>query len=162
MSEPFDENNLPRALVEELRAMHARVNVPQTVDSAILRDARSGFARRRGFRLAFRGAAALAAAAAIIAVALPLFRGNPQPAPQQARVTPKMLSAAPEHAREDADSDGKVDILDALVVAKLIDARKQIDETYDVNGDGKVDQSDVDRIATVAVDTTHLRRERVQ
>jgi hypothetical protein len=163
MTDPFDQNDLPRALLEELRAMHARVEVPATVDSAVLREARAGFARRRRFRLAFRGAAAVAAAAAVIAIALPLFRTREQPAPQQARVTSsKMLSAAPEHAREDADGDGKVDILDALVVAKLIDARKNIDETYDVNGDGKVDQSDVDRIATVAVDTTRLRQERVQ
>ncbi len=162
MYQPFDQDDLPQRLVDQLRTMHARVDVPPAVDAAILRDARSGFARRRRFRLAVRGAVAVAAAAAVIAIALPLFRVSYSSAPQQARVASKMLSAAPQHAREDADGDGKVDILDALVVAKLIDARKQLDETYDVDGDGKVDQSDVDRIATVAVDTSHLRQERVQ
>ena len=52
---------------------------------------------------------------------------------------------------EDVDHSGKVDILDAFVVAKLVETGKQAQATYDVNGDGEVDQSDVDRIAHAAV-----------
>jgi hypothetical protein len=65
-----------------------------------------------------------------------------------------MVGPPPAQQREDVDHDGKVDILDAFVVAKLIEARGQLDRTYDINGDGRIDGADVDRIAMAAVDTS--------
>jgi hypothetical protein len=65
-----------------------------------------------------------------------------------------MLMASPPPMTEDVDHSGKVDILDAFVVAKLIEVRGQLDRTYDINSDGRIDGVDVDRIAMAAVDTS--------
>jgi hypothetical protein len=147
------DDELPEALLAELRsvAMRNMPTVPATLDAAILSEAKAGFARRRRFRLAARAAVGVAAAAAVIAIALPLVhQSQRESTASHAPVVTQMLSVMPG-ASEDVDHSGKVDILDAFVVAKLVDAGKQIDVAYDVNGDGKVDQSDVDRIAQTAV-----------
>jgi hypothetical protein len=150
-----DDDALPQALVAELRdvAMRSVPAVPATLDAAILREAKAGFARRSRFRLAARVAIGVAAAAAVIAIAFPLVVREPERNETLSHRpgATQMLSVMPAAATEDVDHSGKVDILDAFVVAKLVDTGKQVDETYDVNGDGKVDQSDVDRIAHAAV-----------
>ena len=150
------DDELPEALVAELRgiAMRNAPAVPAPIDTAILNEAKAGFARRRWFRLAARVAVGVAAAAAAVAIALPLMhRSEPEgTTASSGPVATKMLSVMPAAApAEDVDHSGKVDILDAFVVAKLVETGKQIDAAYDVNGDGKVDQSDVDRIAQSAV-----------
>jgi hypothetical protein len=164
-SQPDDD--LPDGLARELRATYGRTPaVPASVDVAVLREARAGFARRRRFRLAARVAAAggaAAAAAAVLALGLPglLKPGGP---PDVANTQPAtnathLLMVASPPAAEDVDRDGKVDILDAFVVARLIEARETADRAYDVNGDGAVDRADVDRIALAAVDTSRTRRD---
>ena len=164
-----DPDDLPDALIADLQARFARntPSVPPSLDAAILSDARAGFARRRRFRLAARTTIAVASVAAIAVVALvgPFLRAldsAKREATQSARapVSTQLLNVVP--ANEDVDGSGKVDILDAFVVAKLIETRKEIDESYDVNGDGKVDQSDVNRIALVAVDASNVDGEHVQ
>jgi hypothetical protein len=158
--EQFDE--LPEPLIAELRAGHGRdVRVPVAVDDAILREARAGFVRRRRFRIAVRVASSVAAAAAVVALAVMLLptrtdRQSHQP------VAAQMLMVASASAGEDVDHSGKVDVLDAFVVAKLIDSRTKLDAAYDVNGDGKVDQADVDRIAMAAVNVSTTPRGEVQ
>jgi hypothetical protein len=152
-SDRFGEEELPEALVAELRgvAMRNVPAVPATLDAAILSEAKAGFARRSRFRLAARVAIGVAAAAAVIAIAVPLMRQSDHDGKvSHTPVATQMLSVMPG-ASEDVDHSGKVDILDAFVVAKLVETGKQIDAAYDVNGDGKVDQSDVDRIAHAAV-----------
>ena len=167
-SHPEDQHDtLPDALAADLRAVYGRgADVPRQVDAAILQEARAGFARRRRFRLALRAATVTAAAAAIVlAFAIPVLMKS---APQRVGPVPvvtdaKMLMVAPPpptQQREDVDHDGKVDILDAFVVAKLIEARGQLDRTYDINGDGRIDGADVDRIAMAAVDTSAAGDER--
>lgn len=65
----------------------------------------------------------------------------------------------------DVNHDGKVDILDAMKLAKTIQAstslrlaadmqndRQTLDVSWDLNGDGKVDQADVDALAALAVE----------
>lgn len=159
---PDHPDDLPEALTRDLQALYARdVRVAESIDAAILADARAGFARRRRFRLALRGAlvASGAAAAALVVLAVRLGGSDPgsgrfpvarhESAPQASR------AAAPLARAEDVDHSGRVDILDAFVVARLLEVQGRLDEqAHDVNGDGKVDQSDVDRIAMVAVDTT--------
>ena len=148
-----DADRLPDALVAALRGVYARdVHVPRELDSRILNDARAGFARRNRFRsrLLYSGFAA-AAAILIVGIVLPQLYPGAHDMPGQ-RVTTHMLSVMPSPPQaEDVDHSGKVDILDAFVVAKLVETGKQVEATYDVNGDGKVDQSDVDRIARAAV-----------
>ena len=148
-----DADRLPDALVADLRGVYARdVHVPRELDSRILNDARAGFARRNRFRsrLIYSGFAA-AAAILIVGILLPELYPTAHDMPGQ-RVATHMLTVMPATPQaEDIDHSGKVDILDAFVVAKLVETGKQAQATYDVNGDGKVDQSDVDRIAHAAV-----------
>lgn len=160
---PDQPHDLPESLTRDLRSLYARgVRVPESVDVSILADARAGFARRRRFRLALRGAviAAGAAAAAMVVLAIRLNNPGPASAPSgiaQNQPEPRPVEVAPALARaEDVDHSGRVDILDAFVVARLIEVQGQLDRpaAYDVNGDGAVDRADVDRIAMAAVDTT--------
>jgi hypothetical protein len=74
------------------------------------------------------GGGAAAAAAAILLVALRLMPDRPVFHPQ-ARVT----------------------ILDAFSLARQLKAGGKIDKSWDVNGDGAIDQADVDAIAQRAV-----------
>ena len=151
-------DTLPDALAADLRAIYGRgADVPRSVDTLILAEARTGFARRRRFRLTLRGALFTAAAAAVIlAFAIPALmktdvaRLRPHPVATDA----KMLIVAPPPPTGDVDHSGKVDILDAFAVARLIETRGAMDRAYDVNGDGRIDGADVDRIAMAAVDTS--------
>ena len=158
----LDNEPLPDALARDLRSLYARdVRVPVSLDAAILSQARAGFARRRRFRLAVRGAMVAAGGAAAAAVVLVAVRfagpgaGESQnPVARQPHAAPVAVAQVPE----DVDRSGRVDILDAFVVARLVDLQGQLDNRpYDVNGDGTVDQADVDRIATAAVDTSARR-----
>ena len=133
--EPTDEKleRFARALrnAEENR----RVFVPPTVDEAILKKARERFGAKQNpnpFR--FWNWLAVAGVAALIAIAIFIF--------------PRTKPAAT--AREDINGDGHVDILDAFALAKSIEAGKG-SGTFDQNGDGKIDDRDVQAVASVAV-----------
>ena len=160
------DDDLPQMLVSDLRtlygAAHRTAGVPSAVDAAILAEARSGFARRRRFALARRVAVVAMGTAATAALAVVALR--PALTGMQHLPGPGVQHLSVVAAAEDVDRSGNVDILDAFVVAKLIEVDAQIDEAYDVNGDGNVDQSDVDRIASVAVavDATAAGDARVQ
>ena len=171
--QPDDLRDLPDALARDLRALYGRdVGVRPSVDASILNDARAGFSRRRRFRLALRGAGLLAsgaAAAALVVLALRVGdrdRESPNRPLAQKPETVQPATAAPVATvdagtgpAEDVDRSGRVDILDAFVVAKLVDLQGHLDNpAYDVNGDGVIDRDDVDRIATAAVDTAARRR----
>jgi hypothetical protein len=58
---------------------------------------------------------------------------------------PQIVSSVPA----DIDGDGKVNILDALVLARRVDAQEP--GARDVNKDGAVDRDDVDAVAMLAV-----------
>jgi dockerin type I repeat protein len=163
-SEPnHPDDDLPQTLVTELRRLYEVPAVPSAVDTAILADARAGFARRRRFALARRVAVVAIGTAATAALAVVALRPALTDVQPQSGTGVQHLSIV-EASAEDVDHSGKVDILDAFVVAKLIEVDSQINEAYDVNGDGRVDQGDVDRIASVAVavDATHPNDARVQ
>ena len=140
------EPELPPRLREALVRLHdPGIAVPAMMDDAILTQARRTFHQRRQRWTAARWAASVAAAAAIIAVALRVFtyqgNGNGQtgtPRPQLAQLA-------------DINHDGRVDIVDAYVVARKIARHEPLDPTWDVNGDGVIDEKDVDLIAHLAV-----------
>ncbi len=136
-----DEADLPPRLAAALRRLHdALPAIPPAVDNAILSDARQGFARRRRFRLAVRWAGGFAAAvAAVVVVAVNLYRGEPA------------RDVATSGIRGDVDGNGRVDILDAFVLAKKLEATPARTTGGDVNGDGVVDRQDVDAVAVLAV-----------
>jgi hypothetical protein len=93
---------------------------------------------RRGYRrmIAVWSAAAVVALAGVIAVRFL----NPQ-----MRTAPSTVAAVPG----DVDGNGRVDILDALRLARDIEAGRTVNN--DINSDGVVDGRDVDAIALRAV-----------
>jgi hypothetical protein len=136
----------PERLAEDLRTLYRPPTaVPPELDEKILAGARRRLAQRRRPRAAWRWSAA-AAAAAVLLVSVwildPLGLRR-LPAPLVVRSTITM--------REDADRDGRVDILDAFLVARRLESGEGVERSWDVTGDGAVDQTDVDAIALAAV-----------
>lgn len=111
-------------LAEGLRP--PRISVPAAVKDRVL-----ALARPRPWRLL---RPALAAAALLLgAGVLWLTLGTPRPSPEALR--PK----------------GRVDIVDAYTLAVRLRSGQKVDLAYDVNGDGKVDERDVEEIARRSV-----------
>jgi hypothetical protein len=140
-----DDPELPTDLAAALRGVFdAAPAVPAAVDEAILREARAGFSRRRRFSLAVRWVGSAAAAAAAVAiVAVVLHRGRPG--------THVAVNVPPAVAG-DVDRNGRVDMLDAFLLARQVDAiATESAMGEDVNGDGVVDRRDVDAVAAMAV-----------
>lgn len=129
----------------------AAIEVPASRDQAIVLLARqraaavaSQIARRRRPRwLRPLYIAAPLAAAASIAFFVTLQRS---PALAPAVAPPTTVAGA------DVNGDGKIDIVDALALARIIKLQQQaLDPAWDQNRDGRVDQADIDRIAQSAV-----------
>ena len=78
----------------------------------------------------------LAALMLLLFLTLP---GEKQPPISVAKISPM-----------DINEDGQVDILDAFTLASRIEHRT-LEEKWDINGDGKVDQADVEEISAFAV-----------
>lgn len=136
---------LPDRLAADLaRLYRAEVAVPSALDEAILRDARAGFARRWRFRRVLRIGGAAAAAAAVAAVVLLSVWVQHRPA----RPVPVVARAS---VKGDVNGDGRVDVLDAFLVARAVDRHQPTQPTWDLTGDGVVDRADADRIAALAV-----------
>ena len=145
-SQSDNQASLPEKLREALGDMYGKtVSVPAELDDRILGGARTAYAqRRRRWMAARRWGAGLAAAAAVV-LALRVFVTQP-PKSREA------MSPSRQVARlGDVDHDGRVDILDAYIVARKIARHEPLDPAWDVNGDGVVDQKDVDLIAHMAV-----------
>ena len=144
------EEQLPPRLVEELSRLHAtEVRVPAALDRAILRQARQSFARRRRWWLAARWVGAAVASAAAIALAFGTFiRPGKTSSPLAIQPRPQIAQLA------DIDRDGRIDMLDAYLVGRKIARHEPLDPAWDINGDGVVDQKDVDLIAHLAVQVT--------
>ena len=108
------------------------------VDRAVMDAAARHLHRRRGLRwLTYGGACA---AAAMLVAGVLLMDLNRQKHPH-----------APIALKNDMNADGSVDILDAFKLARQIGATDEPDPAWDANGDGFVDQKDVDAVAFAAV-----------
>lgn len=147
-----DERDDDPQVPEKLRGAIVRLYepppaVPAELDSVVLREARSSYARRRNRWIAARWAGAGLAAAAALGLALHVFvaRHGIVPPPSPTRQVARL---------GDIDANGRVDILDAYVVARAIARHQPLDPAWDVNGDGAIDQKDVDLIAHMAVRIT--------
>lgn len=137
MSEELDPQ-LPPRLVQELKDLH-RLDVPATADASVLLRCRATIAQARRRRRLLHWAGAAASLAAMIAVAVVVLHDR-----RPTRTTPTVA------LREDLDGNGRVDILDAFWLARRI-GKEPSQPAWDVNGDGKVDQQDIDAIAADAV-----------
>jgi hypothetical protein len=146
--DPVDEPQLPAALVEALGGLHPRgPAVPGGVNWAILTEARAGYARRRRFWVAARAVGAMAAAAAAIVLAVVAVRERRHAVPAPVAAT---RGVGQSGQSGDLDGNGRVDVLDAFLLARRV--RDGVATPGDdANGDGVVDQRDVDRVAGLAV-----------
>jgi len=133
---------LPPEMARGLRQLFGRAPaVPASLDRSILDAARDRFAARRRNRMTIRWAAGLTtAAAACVAVALMLTPDRRQP---QLAQTPAL--------KGDLDASGKVDMVDALLLARRIASTDHPNPAWDVNGDRKIDAADADAVARSAV-----------
>jgi hypothetical protein len=142
--------SLPPALLADLSALYPTPRVPAVVDARVLNDAAATYARQARYRRRLRwvGAGAAAAAAMVIVAMILPHRG--------ADVPPARYSL-----KGDLDGNGRVDILDAFSLARQLrdSGGKPVpaERRQDVNGDGVIDQKDVDLLARMAVQVTGAR-----
>lgn len=156
----FDENldlRVSPKLSEDLRALfETKHPVPPEIDRAISDRIHRHFVgikplegKHRRFRWAALWKVAAAVAVVIFAFSLDLTK-KPEPA------TDRSISTGAQAT--DIDLNGRVDILDAFTLARQIEQAGHSEENlsqrkqgWDMNGDGRVDHSDVDIVALAAV-----------
>lgn len=138
------------ALATELGRPLAPVAIPEGRERAVVELARerSAAIRRaaeRRPRRALRSLAWVVPAAAAAALALAWL--VPELRKPETTVASETAACAGPY---DVNRDGRVDILDALVLALAIEDGR-VDASHDANRDGRVDRDDVDRVALAAV-----------
>ena len=134
-----DEPRLPARLSEDLKALYVPSRIiPPQIDASILAAAREHLADAAQSRRIVQYPRWLAAAAvvALAAVLASLWFSTRR---------------SPELAREDLNRDGRVDVLDAFALARRLQQGAAADRLFDINGDGVVDQKDIEAIAVRAV-----------
>jgi hypothetical protein len=120
-----------------------RASSPPEVNARVLAAARAAItgsgraARQTRTAPAWRG---MAAAAAILVGGAAIYWGVTRDARVPALVDPR-----------DVDRSGRVDILDAYVLALHVRDRAGIEATWDIDGDGAVGSKDVDLVAMASV-----------
>jgi hypothetical protein len=130
----------PKLLAELARLPRERLFVPPTIDEAVLREARRHLGKPQRPRYSWRlWIPRFAAAAALVALLTYGF------------VRQGSRSRPPVFAREDLNHDGRVDILDAFALARQLKSGLVPGPGQDINGDGVVDERDVETIAAQAV-----------
>jgi anti-sigma-K factor RskA len=150
-NEYFDEDldfRVPSKLSADLNALFKpKEGVPPEVDRAVMNRANKHFAALqsdKGRRLRVHWIWRIAAAAAVVIFAFSLDLTK------QSRPAKNSLSTSKAQA-VDIDRNGRVDILDAFKLARHIEANSPAEKSWDVNGDGSIDRSDVDIVAHAAV-----------
>ena len=143
MPEPNDTPlEAPDELVDDLSGLfEAEAAPPKDVDDAILDMADRHALRRLVPWRELRWVAAAAAALLVLAFLVPAGR----------LIATRPVATPLLVVREDIDGNGRVDILDALTLARHIKAERTVKREWDLNGDGVVDRSDVDTVANAAV-----------
>ena len=165
-SQPEQEPGVPAKLVADLKGLHKEhIFVPPKVDESILDAARKHLGDTSGkpaeeetmHQLWILQWAPWAAAAACLMLILFLsFPGGKQnssltrdAAPRH--VLPSPPAVATKISPKDINKDGQVDILDAFALANRLETGAAPEDQWDMNGDGQVNQADVDEISAVAV-----------
>jgi hypothetical protein len=144
---PQDEPDLPERLVEDLAELYRPPSgVPGDMDGEILFAAREQLGNaRRSWRWGLVGVIA-ASIALVFGIELIM-----QPRWSAQHSDTLVQREAPAVVREDIDRSGRVDILDAFLLARCIDTDGNTKPEWDVNGDGNINQADVDAVALTAV-----------
>ncbi len=144
-------NLLPARLREDLSAAYTPTgDVPQAVDAAIVDMAHEKFARQRRSRLLLRAIGLASAAASIV---LMIWLAHQGPSGRSVTMTDRTATPAPATTplEGDVDRNGRIDIRDAFLLARRLEARDRAKPQWDLDGDGRVDRNDVDRLAMAAV-----------
>lgn len=143
MNEESPDLELPERLHRDLRgAFGATPELPAGFDERVL--AATRHARQRHIANRWRILIPLtSAAAACLAVAVWMAAPRSQP--------PLVQSNPPAPLRNDLNGDGRVDVLDAYLLAKHVDRREAVASDWDINGDGRVDHGDAERLVASAV-----------
>ena len=142
-----DQPPLPKRLAGDLTGLFSPPRpVPRDMDDDILFAARRHLAEARRTRR--WGRIAVAAAAIALVFGLQHLMQPPRPLPN---IQPPGADQTQIVRRQDIDRSGRVDILDAFALARMIRSGEQTQTRWDINGDGRVDQADVDAIANSAV-----------
>jgi len=145
--EQFDDDQNMKVsdkLGKDLNALFKpKLEIPHEIDRLILNKASLKLSRKRSHIHILRWIGPVAAAAAII-----LFVCLSNMQKQDAGFNTTQTLAA---VNTDIDNNGKVNILDAFKLAKIIESKAILDKKWDINGDGLIDNGDVDQIALVAV-----------
>lgn len=169
--EQFDQ--LPPAIVDALREFDGPAVMPDAErDADVLSGVRQHLAqaapvdrKRRNLRLFFAGTGGGAIAAAAM-IAFTVFISRPS-AEQRAekemdmalRNSEPVMTAPPLPG--DVNASGNLDILDAYTLARRVHLGQADDKAnpgMDINGDGQVDQQDIDLIANRIVALTPAER----
>ena len=169
-SQPEQEPKAPAKLVTDLKGLHKEhIFVPPKVDQSIFNAAREqlGETSWKPAEQEATGqpwiqqwapwAAAAASLMLLLFLTLPGEKHTSPSAEAKASVTAeevalkqKSLRPATMISRKDINKDGQVDILDAFTLARRIQTGA-IKENWDINGDGQVNQADVEEISAFAV-----------
>lgn len=140
-----NESPAPPRLIAALRQSQApRVFVPRTMDESVLRTARerlSPVTRPSPRPLAHWVRSLAFATACLVLCAAAYWLTRPS----------SLLNLSPAYAREDLNRDGRVDILDAFLLARQLQSGDNPRPSLDLNGDGVVDHRDAESIAAQAV-----------
>ena len=149
----------PRFSEDLGRVLGPTGEVPADVDRAVAEAARRHFAHRprRPWWLRWT-VPATAAAAILVTVCLWCAGRGPTDHSVQGIASPALRDAfhasetmRMEAVRADIDGNGRVNILDAFALARHIESAGPVSQTWDINGDGRVDRKDVDMVAFASV-----------
>jgi len=160
MKEDKDESSTPspgegglERLRDDLRFLYRRTPpVPPEIDRAILAQGPPQGTQSLGRRIIrLRTAAAVAAALLLAATGVWLV---PQLRTPRAPEDSGKVAGRTAESSLDFDGSKRVDILDAFWLARKIEEKGPMDPRWDLNGDGVVNQADVDIVAQAAVRVT--------
>jgi hypothetical protein len=147
------------AVAAGLQRLHRPVlEFAQARDDRILELARARAAQtrvdtppaRRWLSAAARWTVAIIAVLGVLSVLILRRQQTHQPQPLIQVAPGPPVAPAASAAVADLDGDGRVTVLDALVLARAIEAGHQ-NPAYDVNRDGRVDDDDVNAVLALAV-----------
>ncbi len=173
-SQPEQEPGVPAKLVADLKGLHKEhIFVPPKVDESILNAAREHLGETSGKIIEpeiapqpwiLQWTPWAAAAACLMLLLFLTFPGGKQNSPSaSAKISRMTLEVAPRQplpspaivaakiSPKDINKDGQVNILDAFALASRLEAGAAHQDQWDMNGDGQVNQADVDEISAVAV-----------
>ena len=140
----------PPAFARDLKELYTPSSaIPPTTNEAILTHTQRRSVGRRRNRLLLRWAVPPAAAAAVIMWVV--FNPFATPDVEISSHSAGILGTRQLADHRDIDGNGRVNILDALALARSIKDDRVAEQPWDFNGDGLIDRQDVDTVAQSAV-----------